>query len=392
MDQIDCMILAELQGDGRLTVTELADRVQLTPAPCHRRLRELERAGVIIGYRAVLDPAAVGLGFEAIVSVTLERGDAATVAAFEAAIAAVPQIRHAERLFGDPDYLLRVVAADLNEYAALRDHELASLPGIMRITSTIVMKRIVDNRPLPLPGTGGRTRRSLATSGRAGRPVRAPARRRHAHRLWLRLRLRPAERRPLDRGNPHPRRRSRRIQPLCVSRQASPTAPVVADVPDRRQGPGHPGAPAGIDMVRHDAADRVGHRRLDPQPVPAEHGDRLAFGRQHPLPVIQADGVDADLRSLAEQTAEQLPDPGERSQPTRAVEHHHDRRTAPDALMTVANHPMPRADDREQFGDPGGDRLGVVAKLRDTAAARSRPAVRQPPDPLPAGPARIVRE
>ena len=89
MDEIDCRILAELQEDGRLTVTELADRVQLTPAPCHRRLRELERAGVITGYRAVLDPAAVGLGFEAIVSVTLERGDAATVAAFEAAIVAV---------------------------------------------------------------------------------------------------------------------------------------------------------------------------------------------------------------------------------------------------------------------------------------------------------------
>jgi DNA-binding Lrp family transcriptional regulator len=165
VDDVDCKILAELQENGRLTITELADRVQLTPAPCHRRLRELERAGVITGYRAVLDPAAVGLGFEAIVSVTLERGDAATVAAFEVAIAAVPQIRHAERLFGDPDYLLRVVAADLNEYAALRDHDLASLPGILRITSTIMMKRIVDNRPLPLPATGGRTRSSLETSG-----------------------------------------------------------------------------------------------------------------------------------------------------------------------------------------------------------------------------------
>src|SRR5262249_37010659 len=64
MDDIDRKILAELQRDGRLTVTELAYRVRLTPAPCHRRLRELERTGVITGYRAVLDPAAVGLGFE----------------------------------------------------------------------------------------------------------------------------------------------------------------------------------------------------------------------------------------------------------------------------------------------------------------------------------------
>ena len=164
MDDIDRRILAELQENGRLTVTELADRVRLTPAPCHRRLRELERTGVITGYRAVLNPAAVGLGFETLVSVTLDRGDAATVAAFEAAIAAVPQIRHAERLFGDPDYLMRVVATDLNDYAALRDQTLATLPGVQRITSTMVMKRIVDNRPLPLPGTHSHTARGPAAT------------------------------------------------------------------------------------------------------------------------------------------------------------------------------------------------------------------------------------
>ena len=162
MDDVDHMILAELQEDGRLTLTELAERVRLTPAPCHRRLRELERNGVITGYRAVLDPAAVGLGFEALVNVTMDREDADTIAAFEAALVAVPEIRHAERLFGDPDYLLRVVAIDLNDYAALRDQKLATLPGVQRITSTIVMKRIVDNRPLPLPGTQSRKARSAA--------------------------------------------------------------------------------------------------------------------------------------------------------------------------------------------------------------------------------------
>ena len=150
MDAVDRAILAELQADGRLTITELADRVRLTPGPCHRRLRELERSGVITGYRALVDPAAVGLGFEALVQVTLERGDAGTVTAFEAAVADLPQVRHAERLFGDPDYLLRVVARDLDSYAALRDQKLATLPGLHRLTSTIVMKRIVENRPLTL--------------------------------------------------------------------------------------------------------------------------------------------------------------------------------------------------------------------------------------------------
>src|SRR5206468_626185 len=126
--------------------------------------RELERTGVITGYRAILDPAAVGLGFEALVNVTMDREDADTIAAFEAALAAVPEIRHAERLFGDPDYLLRVVAIDLNDYATLRDQKLATLPGVQRITSTIVMKRIVDNRPLPLPGTQSRMLRGAGTA------------------------------------------------------------------------------------------------------------------------------------------------------------------------------------------------------------------------------------
>jgi DNA-binding Lrp family transcriptional regulator len=170
VDKIDRMILAELQQDGRLTLTELADRVRLTPAPCHRRLRELERSGVITGYRAVVDPAAVGLGFEALVSVTMDREDAGTITAFEDALVAVPEIRHAERLFGDPDYLLRVVAADLNDYAALRDQKLATLPGVQRITSTIVMRRIVDNRPLPLPGPqGGKARGTAGHPGPAER-------------------------------------------------------------------------------------------------------------------------------------------------------------------------------------------------------------------------------
>jgi len=150
MDEVDRAILAELQVEGRMTVTELADRVRLTPGPCLRRLRELERSGVITGYRAVVDPAVVGMGFEALVQITMERGDAETVASFEAAVVDLPEVRHAERLFGDPDYLLRVVAPDLDSFATLRDQRLATLPGVHRLTSTIVMKRIVENRPLPL--------------------------------------------------------------------------------------------------------------------------------------------------------------------------------------------------------------------------------------------------
>jgi DNA-binding Lrp family transcriptional regulator len=149
MDAIDRKILAELQADGRLTVTELAHRVGLSVAPCHRRLRELERTRAIRGYRAIIDPATVGLGFEVLVQVTMDREDASTITEFERRLAGIPQVRHAERLFGDPDYLVRVATADLGAYQALRDEKLATLPGVQRLTSTIVMKRVVDDRPYP---------------------------------------------------------------------------------------------------------------------------------------------------------------------------------------------------------------------------------------------------
>jgi len=148
VDSVDRKILAQLERDGRLTVTELADRVQLTISPCHRRLRALESSGAIRGYRAIIDHAAVGLHFEAIVFATLERGDRNTVGAFEEALTAIRQVIQAQRLFGDPDYLLRVVAADLPGFQRLYDEQLSALPGLRRLTSTIVMKTIVEHRPL----------------------------------------------------------------------------------------------------------------------------------------------------------------------------------------------------------------------------------------------------
>ena len=151
MDALDRKIIAELQGSGRLSVTELAQRVGLSVAPCHRRLRELERTGAIRGYRAVVDPAAIGLGFEVVAQVTMEREDAATIAEFESGLANIAEVYHAERLFGEPDYLLRVLTADIAGYQQLRDEKLATLPGVQRITSTIVMKRVVEDRPFPLP-------------------------------------------------------------------------------------------------------------------------------------------------------------------------------------------------------------------------------------------------
>jgi DNA-binding Lrp family transcriptional regulator len=123
--------------------------VRLSVSPCHGRVRDLERAGVIRGYRAIVDPAAVGLGFEALVFVTMRQEDRDTVAEFERAVAAIPHVLQAQRLFGDPDYLLRVLAADLGAYQQLYDQQLGALPGVQRLTSTLVMKHVVGYRPLP---------------------------------------------------------------------------------------------------------------------------------------------------------------------------------------------------------------------------------------------------
>jgi DNA-binding Lrp family transcriptional regulator len=149
VDAVNRKILALLQEDGRLTVTELADRVGLSISPCHRRVRELERSGAIRGYRAVVDAKAVGLGFEAIVFLTMRQEDQDTLIAFEEGLAAIPQVLQAERLFGDPDYLLRIVTSDLGAYQRLQDEKLSALPGVLRMTSTLVMKRVVHDRPLP---------------------------------------------------------------------------------------------------------------------------------------------------------------------------------------------------------------------------------------------------
>lgn len=150
MDAIDRKILAELQADGRLSVTDLATKVGLSLSAVHRRVRELEQSGAILGYRAVIASDAVDLGFEAIVFVTIDRTDLDTIEAFERDVANIAAVVDAERLFGEPDYLLRVVTKDLASYQDLYDNVLGRLPGVQRASSTLVMKRLRADRTLPV--------------------------------------------------------------------------------------------------------------------------------------------------------------------------------------------------------------------------------------------------
>lgn len=148
MDALDREILSVLQQDGRLTLTELAERVGLSLSPCHRRLAALQKTGVITGYSAHVDAASVGLGFEALVFVTM--GESGAVPKFERMIEKMPNVLLAQRLFGTPDYLLRVVAKDLADFQQFYDRDLAQLPGVQKLTSTLVMKAVVEARGLPL--------------------------------------------------------------------------------------------------------------------------------------------------------------------------------------------------------------------------------------------------
>ncbi|SEB37858.1 DNA-binding transcriptional regulator, Lrp family [Paramicrobacterium humi] len=150
MDAVDRKILAELQNDGRLSLTELAERVKLSLSPCHRRLRALEQSGAITGYKAQLDAATLGLGFETLVFVSMRDASRDTLIAFEREIGEIPHILQAQRLFGDPDYLLRVIARDLRAFQTFYDEVLSGLPGVQRLTSTLVMKTVVEDRALPL--------------------------------------------------------------------------------------------------------------------------------------------------------------------------------------------------------------------------------------------------
>jgi DNA-binding Lrp family transcriptional regulator len=110
----------------------------------------MEQAGVISDYRANIDPAMVGLNFSAIVFATLWEASRDNVQAFEAALVWIPEIIQAERLFGDPDYMLHVVTRDLKPFQQLYNESLLALPCVLRLTSTLVMKSIFQNRPLPI--------------------------------------------------------------------------------------------------------------------------------------------------------------------------------------------------------------------------------------------------
>ncbi len=146
IDDINLRILRELSRDGRQSNLQLADRVGLSASACLRRVQDLERAGVIKGYRAVLDMDKLGIGFVAYVTVGLNSHTKAAQEAFERAVARAREVRECHNVTGTVEYLLRVETADLAAYKHWHTEVLGILPQVQSITTFVVMGSPKDDR------------------------------------------------------------------------------------------------------------------------------------------------------------------------------------------------------------------------------------------------------
>ncbi|MEL6452866.1 MAG: Lrp/AsnC family transcriptional regulator [Pseudomonadota bacterium] len=146
LDDINDRILHELGRDGRISNIELADRVGLSPSACLRRVQELERQGVITGYRAVLDRTKLGAGFVAYIGVGLNDHSKASQEAFERAISRAAEVRECHNITGTIEYLLRVECADIASYKRFHTDMLGALPQVSGITSYVVIGSPKDDR------------------------------------------------------------------------------------------------------------------------------------------------------------------------------------------------------------------------------------------------------
>ncbi len=146
IDPINTKILRELTLDGRLSNVDLADKVGLSPSACLRRVQELERSGVITGYRAVISPQATGITFIAYVLVGLSKHTKEAQQGFEVAMASAPEVRECHNITGTVEYLMRIEARDLTAYKYFHTEVLGTVPQVSSIVSYIVMDSPKDER------------------------------------------------------------------------------------------------------------------------------------------------------------------------------------------------------------------------------------------------------
>ncbi len=149
MDALDVKLLTALQKDAALSVAALAARVGLSTTPCWRRIRQLEKSGVIRGRVALLDPLKVNLGVEVLVRVKTNRHDKDWLEAFARAVRDIPEILEVHRLTGEIDYLLKIVVPDIDGYDAIYKRLIQKVE-FSDVSASIVMERIKSETALPL--------------------------------------------------------------------------------------------------------------------------------------------------------------------------------------------------------------------------------------------------
>lgn len=150
MDRFDRRILELLQNDGRISNVELAAAVSLSESACLRRVRALEEQGYIEGYVAVLNRKQLGRNGTVFVHIALRREEQSELAAFEDAVAAIPEVMECYLMTGEFDYLLRLVVADMADFERLHNEALTRLPGVARINSSVAIRTVRRTTALPL--------------------------------------------------------------------------------------------------------------------------------------------------------------------------------------------------------------------------------------------------
>ena len=148
LDRIDLNILRHLQRDGRLSNADLAQKVHVSPATCHRRTQRLFAEGYVKSVRAQIEPGMVGLGAIVMVGVVLDRSTPESFAEFEAAITELPVVLDCNLVAGDFDYLLKIRVKDMADFNKLHGQKLIALPGVRQTRTFFVMKDVIDNAPL----------------------------------------------------------------------------------------------------------------------------------------------------------------------------------------------------------------------------------------------------
>ena len=154
IDRIDRRILDTLQADGRLSNVDLAERIGLSPSPCLRRVKHLEDAGMIVGYRAVLDRKAIGLGLTVFIELKVGKHSRDNAAMLQEALLAIPEVVSCHMVSGVSDFLAEVVVPDLDAYERLMTDKILTLPTIEDVRSNFAIRTVKSDAPLPLGHMG----------------------------------------------------------------------------------------------------------------------------------------------------------------------------------------------------------------------------------------------